>query len=164
MAPLGQRRRLEASGAKRVSAGHHGGVESVQMLTLQPKFDLHTDVVSEVLRKEALVCRVEGEAFRCPAAAPTRDTCQCVAYEVKSGQSIVTRLARIHWLCVTTSGKKRITENYSFQPNRNLETLQSTCPERCQTLSTRWRHLLFTFVKRLERSRLQFVIVNLGRW
>ncbi|XP_029017237.1 gamma-secretase-activating protein isoform X7 [Betta splendens] len=29
------------------------------MLTLQPKFDLHSDVVCEVLRKEALVCRVE---------------------------------------------------------------------------------------------------------
>ncbi|XP_026219496.1 gamma-secretase-activating protein [Anabas testudineus] len=29
------------------------------MLTLQPKFDLHRDVVSDILRKEALVCRVK---------------------------------------------------------------------------------------------------------
>lgn len=35
------------------------------MLKLKPKFDLHRDVVSDVLRKEASVCRVEGEAFRC---------------------------------------------------------------------------------------------------
>lgn len=35
------------------------------MLKLQPKFDLHRDVVSDILRKEASVCRVKGEAFRC---------------------------------------------------------------------------------------------------
>ncbi|KAK2858925.1 hypothetical protein Q5P01_003545 [Channa striata] len=29
------------------------------MLKLQPKFDLHSDVVSDILRKEALVCRVK---------------------------------------------------------------------------------------------------------
>lgn len=34
------------------------------MLTLQPKFDLHYDVVCDILKKEALVCRVTGEAFR----------------------------------------------------------------------------------------------------
>lgn len=33
------------------------------MLRLQTKFDLH--VVSDILRKEASVCRVAGEAFRC---------------------------------------------------------------------------------------------------
>lgn len=35
------------------------------MLKLKPKFDLHRDVVSDILRKEASVCRVKGEAFRC---------------------------------------------------------------------------------------------------
>lgn len=31
------------------------------MLKFKPKFDLHRDVVSDILRKEASVCRVKGE-------------------------------------------------------------------------------------------------------
>lgn len=31
------------------------------MLKLKPKFDLRRDVVSDILRKEASVCRVKGE-------------------------------------------------------------------------------------------------------
>lgn len=34
------------------------------MLKLKLKFDLHRDVVSDLLRKEASVSRVTGEAFR----------------------------------------------------------------------------------------------------
>lgn len=37
----------------------------LKMLKLRLKFDLHRDVVSDILRKEASVCRVKGEAFRC---------------------------------------------------------------------------------------------------
>lgn len=39
------------------------------MLKLKPKFDLHRDVVCDLLRKEASVCRVTGEAFRGPRSA-----------------------------------------------------------------------------------------------
>lgn len=34
------------------------------MFKLKLRFDLHRDVVSDILRKEASVCRVKGEAFR----------------------------------------------------------------------------------------------------
>lgn len=34
---------------------------SGHMLKLKPKFDLRRDVVSDILRKEASVCRVKGE-------------------------------------------------------------------------------------------------------
>lgn len=34
------------------------------MFKLKLKFDLHRDVVSDILTKEASVCRVKGEAFR----------------------------------------------------------------------------------------------------
>ena len=33
------------------------------MLKLKPKFDLHRDVECDILKKEASVCRVKGEAF-----------------------------------------------------------------------------------------------------
>lgn len=42
------------------------------MLKLKAKFDLHRDVVCDILRKEASVCRVTGEAFRCQTAVLTR--------------------------------------------------------------------------------------------
>lgn len=34
------------------------------MLKLTPTFDLQRDVVSDIFRREASVCRVPGEAFR----------------------------------------------------------------------------------------------------
>lgn len=33
------------------------------MLKVKPKFDLYRDVECDILRKEASVCRVKGEAF-----------------------------------------------------------------------------------------------------
>lgn len=45
------------------------------MLKLRPKFDLRKDVVSDVLRKEASVCRVKGEEALATAASLTRQVC-----------------------------------------------------------------------------------------
>lgn len=39
------------------------------MLRSEPRFDLRRDVEADILRKEASVCRVTGEAFRCPRSA-----------------------------------------------------------------------------------------------
>lgn len=42
------------------------------MLKLKAKFDLHRDVVCDILRKEASVCRVKGEATLVTKSALTK--------------------------------------------------------------------------------------------
>lgn len=43
------------------------GIFRAHMLEFEQRFDLQSDVVSDILKKEASVCELtEGEAFRCP--------------------------------------------------------------------------------------------------
>lgn len=63
------------------------------MLKLKQQFDLQKDVVFDLLRKEASVCRVKGEAFRCLQRYLAKIIIELICLSLNIQSTIITQLS-----------------------------------------------------------------------